>query len=242
MSSALVVIPARYASTRLPAKALLRDTGKYLVQHVFERCRMARTVGRVLVATDDPRIAAACASFGAEAVLTSPEHPSGTDRVAEVAAHAREDIVLNVQGDEPQIDARDLDALVEALREREDADMATLGTPLASLEQWRDPNVVKIVCGDGGRVLYFSRSPIPHGLAEDSLPRARKHRGVYAYRRSVLLDLARRPPVPLEVLERLEQLRALFHGYRILVLETPREGIEVNTPEDYRRFVEGAAT
>src|SRR5437660_1395199 len=150
-----IVIPARYASQRLPGKPLLRATGKYLVQHVYERARQSRRAGRVIVATDDPRIRAAVESFGGEVALTGRHHPSGTDRVAEVARRLDADVVVNLQGDEPLIDPAALDLLPDLLARDPGADVATLAVPITSTDQWQNPNCVKVVCSAAGRALYF---------------------------------------------------------------------------------------
>jgi 3-deoxy-manno-octulosonate cytidylyltransferase (CMP-KDO synthetase) len=237
-----IVIPARYASTRLPAKALLRETGKYLVQHVYEQAADVKDVEAVIVATDDSRILSAVESFGGRAVMTRADHPSGTDRVAEVASELDVDVVINLQGDEPLIDPGSLELLTRLLREDQDAEMATLAMPITSAETYTNPNCVKVVCGQGGRALYFSRSPIPH--VRDGKPDfARKppvflhHLGLYAYRRESLLALSTLPPHPLEQLEKLEQLRALGHGWTIRVGIVHHVGQGVDTPADYERFV-----
>lgn len=237
-----VVIPARYASTRLPAKALLRQTGKYLVQHVYEQARRSKRVDEVIVATDDPRILAAVEGFGGRVVLTRRDHPSGSDRVAEVAARLDADIIINVQGDEPLIDPQAIDRLPALLEKDPTAAMATLATPLREMEQWLNPNCVKVVTDGSGQALYFSRSPIPY--VRDGQPDFRKeppmflqHLGIYAYRREFLLRLAKLPPTRLEQLEKLEQLRVLSAGQRIQVGIVPRPSIGVDTMEDYERFV-----
>jgi 3-deoxy-manno-octulosonate cytidylyltransferase (CMP-KDO synthetase) len=238
-----IVIPARYASSRLPGKPLLRHTGKYLVQHVYEQARRARRAAEVLVATDDPRIAAAVEGFGGRAVLTRRDHPSGTDRVAEVARRLDADIIINLQGDEPLVDPAALDLLPALLEKDRDAAMATLAVPLTSAEQWQNPNCVKVVCDAVGRALYFSRSPIPYvrdGRPDFAAqpPRFLQHLGLYAYRRAFLLALAALPPEPLEQLEKLEQLRALALGRRIQVGVVRQAAIGVDTWEDYERFVQ----
>ena len=238
---AVAIIPSRLGSTRLPEKALLRETGKYLVQHVWERVQQSRSLRRVLVATDDERIAAAVRSFGGEAVMTSPAHESGTDRVAEVArGSAKEaDVLVNVQGDEPQIDAADLDLLVAALEGDRECAIATLATPFRADADVAQTSAVKVVVDGAGRALYFSRSVVPWGArAGGELP-ALKHRGVYAFRREALLEATARPVVALERQERLEQLRWLHGGQRIRVVITPRDGLGIDTPDDYRRFVQG---
>jgi 3-deoxy-manno-octulosonate cytidylyltransferase (CMP-KDO synthetase) len=237
-----IVIPARYASQRLPAKPLLRQTGKYLVQHVYERACAARRAGQVVVATDDPRIVAAVESFGGQVVLTRRDHASGTDRVAEAAHTLDAEIIVNLQGDEPLVDPAALDLLPELLRRDPGADMATLAAPIASAEQWQDPNCVKVVCDAAGRALYFSRSPIPY--VRDGRPdfvarpaRFLQHLGLYAYRRAFLLQLARLPQHPLEETERLEQLRVLAAGQRIHVGIVPHAARGVDTFDDYQEFV-----
>jgi 3-deoxy-manno-octulosonate cytidylyltransferase (CMP-KDO synthetase) len=237
-----VVIPARYASTRLPGKPLLRQTGKYLIQHVYERACRARRASQVIVATDDPRIVAAVKSFGGQVRMTRHDHPSGTDRVAEVAQDLDADVVLNLQGDEPLIDPAALDLLPELLQRHPDTDLATLAVPITSAEQLHNPNCVKVVRDAAGRALYFSRSAIPfvrngrpgfHGEPIAFL----QHLGLYAYRRPFLLRLATLPPDPLEKLEQLEQLRVLSLGHRIQVGIVREAAIGVDTYEDYLRFV-----
>jgi 3-deoxy-manno-octulosonate cytidylyltransferase (CMP-KDO synthetase) len=237
-----IVIPARYASTRLPAKPLLRTTGKYLVQHVYERACQARA-DQVIVATDDARIVAAVESFGGRVVLTRRDHPSGTDRVAEVARRLDAEVVVNLQGDEPLIDPATLDLLPALLERDPDADVATLATPITSAEQWHNPNCVKVVRDACGRALYFSRSPIPfvRGGEPDfaaAPPSFLQHLGLYAYRRRFLLSLASLPPDPLEELEKLEQLRVLAVGRRIHVGIVSHAAGGVDTYDDYRRFVQ----
>jgi 3-deoxy-manno-octulosonate cytidylyltransferase (CMP-KDO synthetase) len=238
----IIVIPARYASSRLPGKPLLRQTGKYLIQHVYEQACRARKADQVLVATDDTRIAAAVASFGGKAVMTRADHPSGSDRVAEVARKVECDIVLNVQGDEPLVDPASLDLLATLLEKNPGCDMATLATPLTSIEDWRNPNCVKAVLDNHGRALYFSRSPVP--FVRGAEPKFDKpslqflqHLGLYAYRRNFLQELSKLPPHPLEQLEKLEQLRVLGQGRTIQVGIVAEASIGVDTYEDYERFV-----
>jgi 3-deoxy-manno-octulosonate cytidylyltransferase (CMP-KDO synthetase) len=237
-----IVIPARYASSRLPAKPLLKETGKYLIQHVYERAGEARCAAEVIVATDDVRIFDAVREFGGRAVLTRADHVSGTDRIAEVAAHLLCDVVVNLQGDEPQIEADALDQLADLLATDPDTDMATLATPITDREVYLSPNVVKVVCDDRGRALYFSRSPIP--MVRDGEPdffarpaRFLHHLGVYAYRRDFLLRIAATPPHPLELSEKLEQLRVLGIGGKIRVGLVARAHRGVDTPNDYAAFV-----
>lgn len=245
--NAVVVIPARYASQRLPAKPLLNDTGKFLIQHVHEQAARAKRVSGVIVATDDQRIFDAVASFGGRAVMTRADHPSGTDRIAEVAAALDADVIVNLQGDEPQFDPADLDRLVELMASDPAAGMATLAIPLRTQADYRNPNVVKVVCDRTGRALYFSRSPIPFVRDGEpdfarTPPQYLQHLGVYAYRREVLLRLAATPPHPLEQAEKLEQLRALAHGIpiKVGVIATAHRGVD--TPEDYAAFVRSYRT
>jgi 3-deoxy-manno-octulosonate cytidylyltransferase (CMP-KDO synthetase) len=236
-----IVIPARYASSRLPGKPLLKSTGKYLVQHVYERACRSRRADAVIVATDDPRIAAAVESFGGQCVMTRRDHPSGTDRVAEVARSLDAEVVINLQGDEPQIDPAALDLLPDLLADDAEAVMATLAAPITADAAYRDPNCVKLVRDGRGRALYFSRSPIP--FVRDGLPdftsrpeRFLQHIGIYAYRREFLLEIASQPPADIERSEQLEQLRVLALGRPIQVGVIPHAGRGVDTFDDYRRF------
>ncbi|MBM3983240.1 MAG: 3-deoxy-manno-octulosonate cytidylyltransferase [Planctomycetes bacterium] len=236
-----IVIPARFASSRLPGKPLLRETGKYLIQHVWEQARKATCAADVIVATDDDRIFAAVREFGGRPVITRADHVSGTDRVAEVAAHLSADVIVNVQGDEPQLDPADIDLLASLMR-TPGTDMATLAVPITSAENYLSPNVVKVVCDDRGRALYFSRSPIP--MVRDGAPdfaarpsRFLQHLGVYAYRREFLLKVAGAPPHPLEESEKLEQLRVLGTGGTIAVGTVARAHRGIDTPADYADFV-----
>ncbi len=234
------VIPARYGSVRLPAKPLLRETGKYLVQHVWEQVRRARGVDRVVVATDDERIRSAVASFGGEVVMTSPDCPSGTDRVAEVASKAPGDVFLNVQGDEPEIDPAHVETLARTMSDP-GVRMGTLACRFASLEDLPSPTRVKVVLDQEGDALYFSRAPIPcfrDGARPEDARTYLLHLGLYGYRRDLLAEYAAWRPTPLEQAEKLEQLRALEHGVRIRVGIVDRPSAGVDTMEDYRRFVE----
>ena len=234
----IVVIPARYDSTRLPGKALALIDGRPMVCHVAERARRARTIERVIVATDDERIRAAVAPLGIEVAMTRADHPSGTDRLAEVAANLDVNVIINVQGDLPLLDPEMIDRLGERMMHEPTLPMGTVAAPIRSDAEFRSPHVVKVVIGLDGRALYFSRAPIP--FERDSRPPARgeplgwRHIGMYAYRRDVLLRLAALPPSPLEVREKLEQLRALEHGIAIGVVPwTVAAGwVEVDTAED----------
>jgi 3-deoxy-manno-octulosonate cytidylyltransferase (CMP-KDO synthetase) len=236
----VAVIPARYASTRLPGKPLLALTGRPLIQHVVEAARAASCLDRIVVATDDDRIAAAVRGFGGEAVLTRADHPSGTDRIAEVVAGLPDaGIIVNLQGDEPEVSPEALDAVVGLLRSDPLLPMATLATPIRDETAFLDPSCVKVVRSAAGRALYFSRAPIPHRRDGGFRPgESLLHLGLYAYRRDFLLGYAALPPSSLEQIEKLEQLRALEAGYPIAVGLIQEPGIGIDTPDDYRRFVE----
>ncbi len=234
----LIVIPARYGSTRLPAKPLLKETGKFLIQHVCERAQAVRSASAVLVATDDDRIAQAVRSFGGMAVMTSAACATGTDRVAEAVRGRSEGIVVNIQGDEPEIDPAAVEALADRLLQDPDVPMATAVTSLTDSEDLARPQVVKVVVDARGRALYFSRALIPHIRDSADLSGARRlrHIGIYAYRREFLESFVRLPEGRLERLERLEQLRALEAGYPIQTVEVTYNGVSIDTPEDYARF------
>lgn len=248
--TAAVVIPARLGSRRFPRKVLARDTGKYLVEHVWERVvgftgSKRVPVSRVLIATDSEEVLEAARGFGAEARMTSPDHVSGTDRVAEVARDLRDRFIINVQGDEPLIAHEDLELLLE-LFEGSNADgestvMTTLVSQRGDPEGFADPNIVKAVVGRGGRALYFSRSPVPY--AEGIRTAGGRlswwqHIGIYAYRRDFLLRLTGLEPTPIEKRERLEQLRALDHGHTIRVGEARGRHLGIDTEEEYHSFVQ----
>jgi 3-deoxy-manno-octulosonate cytidylyltransferase (CMP-KDO synthetase) len=241
-SSVLAVIPARYQSTRLPGKILADIAGHPMIEHVYRRAAAARLVHGVIVATDDERIAAAVRGFGGAAVMTRAEHVSGTDRIAEVVAALPCRAVVNVQGDEPLIEPETIDAAVKPLLEDSTVDISTLCRPFLDAEEFRNPNVVKVVTNYRGDALYFSRAPIPASApsaargSAPSLPApARAHVGLYVYRREILLRLAGLAAAPLEIVESLEQLRALAHGIRIRVIETRHAAAGVDTPEDLER-------
>ena len=233
MSEVTVIIPARWASTRFPGKPLVELRGKPLVQHVWERANRAKRVGRVIVATDDMRIAEAAFAFGAEVALTSPKHPTGTDRLAEVAGKLKSAaIILNVQGDEPDIAPSTIDRLVRALQDDPRLGMVTAANPLTSLADVQNPHVVKVVTDLAGRALYFSRSVIPHDRDGHRGIRYLRHQGIYGYRRKVLLAFVKWKPTPLEQAEKLEQLRALEHGIAIGVIVVRRGSVGVDVPGD----------
>lgn len=239
MAAATVVIPARYGSTRFPAKILASATGKPLVQHVVERAKCAKLSRDVIVATDDRRIVEALTPFGTHCVMTSPAHQSGTDRIAEVAGNLTDEIIVNVQGDEPEIEPEIIDALIERLQKSATDDMATAATPFPQGADVDNPNLVKVVIGQGGRAIYFSRSPVPFWRDRTSgePPAYYLHLGIYAYRREFLLQFASWPPTPLESTEKLEQLRALEHGRSIYVKTVDRATHGIDTAEQYDAFV-----
>jgi len=235
-ASVALVIPARWGSTRFPGKMLHPIAGKPLLRHVWERCLLAKGIPRVLIATDDKRIAEAAKGFGADVVMTSPRHPSGTDRIAEIASFFPDhDCILNVQGDEPLIRPDLIDQLAQTLKDHPDLPMVTAANPIEDEALLDDPNVVKAVLAGNGDALYFSRSRIP-------FPRTRgvpglqtlRHKGIYGYRREFLLRFVSWPPGILEQTEGLEQLRALENGARIRVLLTTDDSPGVDTPEQAR--------
>jgi 3-deoxy-manno-octulosonate cytidylyltransferase (CMP-KDO synthetase) len=233
----LVVVPARYASVRFPAKPLAQIAGRPMIQHVVERLREAHNAPRIVVATEDQRIKDAVVSFGGEAVLTRSDHRTGTDRVAEVAVHIPADIYVNVQGDEPLIDSATVDAVIQALSEDDTRQIATPCAPIIRPNDIMDPNVVKVVRDFDGNGLYFSRAPIPWVRDTGAKVAAEhwKHIGLYAYRRDALLEFPTLPPGELERIEQLEQLRWLENGFHIGVVETDYDGISVDVPADIDR-------
>jgi 3-deoxy-manno-octulosonate cytidylyltransferase (CMP-KDO synthetase) len=233
MSRAAIVIPARWGSSRLPGKPLLNLAGKPIVQHVWERCSAVAGADLVIVATDDMRIAEAAFAFGAEVAMTSPDHPTGTDRIAEVAHRLpRHALVVNVQGDEPFIEPDLVARLISTLQGDRSLAMATAACPLDPRDLG-NPGCVKVVCDMEGNALYFSRSPIPVDRDGDVHPARLRHLGVYAYRRRFLLDFVSWEQSPLEQAEKLEQLRALEHGAQIRVLPVAAAGPGIDTPEDW---------
>ncbi len=237
------IIPARYASTRFPGKPLAEILGTTMIEHVYRRTAQAKTVDRVIVATDDQRIFDRVCDFGAEVMMTRPDHPSGTDRLAEVAAAFESDLVVNVQGDEPLIAPQMIDEAVGPLLADSAIQMGTLCSRILDIEDYLNPNVVKVVCDRNNRALYFSRAPIPQArdISAADLPRclpdltARRHIGLYVYRREFLLQYPQLPKMPLEKLESLEQLRALENGIALHVAMTSYACHGVDTPEDLLR-------
>ena len=242
MSEVTAIIPARWASTRFPGKPLVELRGKPLVRHVWERASRAKSVDRVIVATDDMRIAEAAFAFGAEVALTSPKHPTGTDRLAEVAAKLKtSSIVLNVQGDEPDIAPSTIDRLARALQDDPLLGMVTAANPISAAADIRNPNVVKVVTDLAGRALYFSRSVIPHDRDGRGGIKYLRHQGIYGYRRKVLLDFVKWKPTPLEKAEKLEQLRALEHGVSIGVIVVKKSSVGVDVPADVAKAARALA-
>jgi 3-deoxy-manno-octulosonate cytidylyltransferase (CMP-KDO synthetase) len=233
----VIVIPARYGSTRLPGKPLVSLAGKPMIQRVYERAKMAERAGRVIVATDDERIVNAVESFGGEARMTRPDHRTGTERVAEVAAHEKGDVFVNVQGDEPLLDPVAVDTAVNALLEEPAASIATVATPIKTPADIMDPNVVKTVFDFENNGLYFSRAPIPwvRDSASKIQVRHLKHLGLYVFQRDALLEYPTLPQGELERIEQLEQLRWLENGWKIRIAEVEHDAVSVDVPEDVAR-------
>ena len=239
------IIPARLQSTRLPRKLLLAETGRTVIEYTWHAATRASGLNHVIIAADSDEVATAVRQFGGRCELTG-EHPSGTDRIAEVAARCCPDgdIFVNIQGDEPEMDPQNINAVVKALVDCPTAQMATLATPLKSLQQVQAASCVKVVCAQDGRALYFSRCPIPFCRDRDpnEVLAAEQpwllHLGIYAYRRDFLFELTKLPQSRLEQLEKLEQLRALEAGARIQVAIVEHHSVGIDTPEDYARFVE----
>ena len=233
----VVVIPSRYAATRLPGKPLVNLAGKPMVQRVYEQAKFAQTVHRVLVATDDQRIVDAVLAFGGEARMTRSDHRTGTERIAEVAAHEPGDVFVNVQGDEPLIDPVAIDTAVAALLEDPPAQIATVATPIRHVPDIMDPNVVKTVLDFDSNALYFSRAPVP--WVRDTQQKVHvkywKHLGLYVFQRDALLEYPTLPQGELEKIEQLEQLRWLENGWKIRVAEVEHDAVSVDVPEDVTR-------
>jgi 3-deoxy-manno-octulosonate cytidylyltransferase (CMP-KDO synthetase) len=236
-SKVVIVIPARFASTRLPGKPLISLAGKTMIQRVYERAKMAKRAHLVVVATDDERIVKAVQEFGGEARMTRADHRTGTERVAEVAAHIEGDIFVNAQGDEPLLDPAAVDTAIEALMEEPAASIATVATPLKVLADVMDPNVVKTVLDFEGNALYFSRAPIP--WVRDTAAKVHvkywKHLGLYVFQRDVLMEYPTLPQGELERIEQLEQLRWMENGWKIRVAEVEHDAVSVDVPEDVQR-------
>ena len=236
----LACIPARYGSTRFAGKVLARDTGKFLIQHTWEQACLAKLPQKVIIAADDERIIAAADTFGAECVLTSTEHKSGTDRIAEAVANMEVDIVVNLQADEPEISPQNIDLLAQLLIDNPDCPMATLAADFQNPQQIVDANIVKVITDCNGRAIYFSRAPIPYDREKSGIGETRqylRHIGIYAYRREFLLKITALPQSRLEKIEKLEQLRAIENGYSILVGKVAHTCDGIDTPEQYTDFV-----
>ncbi len=242
MPDAIAIIPARYGSTRFPGKPLADDTGKPLIRHVVEAVDRAPNIARVVVGTDDQRILDAVEAFGGRAVMTSPDHPNGTCRIAEVIDRLESEgvtapIIVNIQGDEPEIEPAVIDAMVRGLEADEGAQMSTIASAFTADEEPADPNITKVVTDLRDRALYFSRLAIP--FDRDGAGRTvLKHAGIYAYRREFLREYVTLPATPHEQAEKLEQLRALEHGHVIAVVRASIRHHGIDTPEQYRDFVE----
>ncbi len=252
----IAVIPARYSSTRLAGKVLAKDTGKFLIQHTYEQACLAKLPQKVIIAADDEKIVAAAKSFGAECVLTSIEHKSGTDRIAEAVADMDTDIVVNIQADEPEINPEHIDKVAKLLVDNPEYPMATLVAPFENAADIANPNIVKVVVTQNTvlgtpygehrtqnlpeRAIYFSRCPIPFDRESGGIGDAKhylRHLGIYAYRREFLLKITKLPQTPLEKIEKLEQLRAIENGYGILVGKVEHTTDGIDTPEQYAEFV-----
>jgi len=236
------IIPARFASTRFPGKPLVKIAGKAMIERVYERVLACKAIHDTIIATDDKRIFDFVEAFGGKALMTSDQHQSGTDRIAEVAARIETDVVVNVQGDEPFITSSQLEQLVGVF-ENEKVEIATLVRPIDELEDLHNPNVVKAVISEHQQALYFSRSPVPFlrdVAAANWLGQQKhfQHLGLYAYRKNVLLNISQLPPSPLEQSEALEQLRWLEAGYDIHVTQTQEKAIGVDTPADVKKAEE----
>jgi len=236
----IVVIPARYGSSRFAGKVLAKETGKYLVQHTYERALCAKTVDQALIAADDERVMAACAEFGGACVMTSVAHQSGTDRIAEAVAEMDVDIIVNLQADEPEIDPAYIDQVAGLLSDNPDAGMATLLAPFESAEDVANPNIVKCITNTAGKAIYFSRSVIPYdrqagGVGDIS--NYKRHLGIYAYRKQFLMDFTAMQPSFLEQTEKLEQLRAIENGHMILTAMVEKAWDGIDTQEQYQAFV-----
>ena len=236
----IVVIPARYGSSRFAGKVLARETGKYLVQHTYERALCAKSVDQALIATDDQRVKDACAEFRGDCVMTSVAHQSGTDRIAEAVADIDADIIVNLQADEPEIDPSFIDLVAGLLAGNADASMATLLAPFETADDVSNPNIVKCVTDLMGKAIYFSRSAIPYDRNAGGVGEVgyyKRHLGIYAYRKDFLMEYTSLKPSFLEQREKLEQLRAIENGYTILTGMVDKAWDGVDTEEQYQAFV-----
>jgi len=236
----IACIPARYDSTRFPAKVLAADTGRFPFQHTYETALQAKLLDEIIIAADDEKIVTAAKSFGARCVLTSPDHQSGTDRIAEAVKNIDADIIINLQADEPEIDPANIDLLAQLLINNPQYPMATLVAGFENAEQIQNPNIVKVIADKNNRAIYFSRSPVPYnrdcvgiGPAEKYL----RHLGIYAYRKDFLLKITTLPQTELEKTEKLEQLRVIVNGYQILIAKVTHSCDGIDTPQQYAEFV-----
>ncbi len=233
-------IPARYGSTRLAGKVLAKDTGKFLIQHTYERACAASLPEKVIIAADDEKIAAAAKTFGAECILTSAEHKSGTDRIAEAVKDMDVEIVINLQADEPEIEPRNIDYLAELLVKNPDYQMATLAADFQNPEQIANPDIVKVIIDSNDCAIYFSRAPIPYDREKSGVGKLHqylRHIGIYAFRKQFLLKITTLPQTKLEKIEKLEQLRAIENGFSILVGKVKHVCDGIDTPQQYAEFV-----
>ena len=233
-------IPARYGSTRLAAKVLAKNTGKFLIQHTYEQVCLAKLPQQVIIAADDKRIVAAAKSFGAQCIMTSKSCRSGTDRIAQALEKLRCDIVVNIQADEPEIEPASIDKVAKLLVKNPRIPMATLAAPFETKKQIADPNIVKVIIDKAGRAVYFSRSVIPYDREKNGVGDTKqylRHLGIYAYRKDFLLKITKLPQSPLEKIEKLEQLRAIENGFEILVGKVKRTCDGIDTPQQYAEFV-----
>jgi 3-deoxy-manno-octulosonate cytidylyltransferase (CMP-KDO synthetase) len=236
----LACIPARYGSTRLAGKVLAKDTGKFLIQHTYERACLAALPEKVIIAADDQKIADAAETFGAECILTSVEHKSGTDRIAEAVKDIDVEIVVNLQADEPEIDPQNIDFLAELLANNPDYQMATLAADFQNPKQVANPDIVKVITDSNGRAIYFSRAPIPYDRDKSGVGKIQqylRHIGIYAYRKQFLLKITALPQTKLEKIEKLEQLRAIENGFSILVGKVKHTCDGIDTPQQYADFI-----
>jgi 3-deoxy-manno-octulosonate cytidylyltransferase (CMP-KDO synthetase) len=236
----LACIPARYGSTRFPAKVLAKDTGKFLIQHTYERALLAKTVDKVLIATDSEEVRRACESFGATCVMTSVDHQSGTDRIAEAVADIDVEIIVNLQADEPEIDPADIDYLAKLLLDKPYYPMATLVAEFQTEEKISDPNIVKVITDSNNNAIYFSRSVIPFDREAGGVGKVDgflRHLGIYAYTKDFLLKITSLPQTSLEKTEKLEQLRVIENGFAILVGKVKHTCDGIDTLQQYAEFV-----
>ncbi len=238
----VVVIPARYDSTRFAGKVLANETGKFLIQHTYEQATLAQTPEKVIIATDNTKVQTACESFGAQCVMTSAGHTSGTDRIAEAVKDIDVDIVVNVQADEPEIDPKNIDCMVKLLMDNPQHHIATLVTNFDDPDQIANPNIVKAIVDENQKAIYFSRSVIPydreHGASGiGDCQNYLRHLGIYAYRKKFLLEITQKKQTKLEKIEKLEQLRAIENGYSIITAKVQHDCEGIDTLQQYQAFV-----